>query len=692
MSRRFDIRSFPYQPFFIAIFICISIYSPNRVYFPDEVMTLPTCILVGLIGLSLIILKYTQRDMKKSQIFISCTLLLNFTYYSAYDAWTDIWLNIAAPATIIYSILSVLLIAVIWKTTYLQADRLSRFLDFISIGLVLISFTSLAFSIISDAREIDNGKQEFEAQFQKYLTEDLTSPFNMRDFYFIVLDRYPGEDILYAENGLNNSDFYENLTSMGFKVLRKSRSNYGVTSESVPSMLNMDYFESLKSSGYNEENNRLWKFFKSQGFTFVFLPSNWITTTRNDYADVVLNPYPVHLDREFKQHTFQEIMFFERTLFGRIYYTLMHILFNQDVPSTSIETLQQRIQEGDILAQGNFCEQFNYSAQFVNISKIHIPKTFENLSQVPNISGRKFVFAHINHWEYLNKPANDGITNVNVLVESLVRKLVSESHPAPVIILLSDHGSKPLVKALEANRSIFAKYTCYSEGSHDQNDIYASWYPVNNLEALYLPDGGDEIIYPDMTPVNVWRRILNFYFGTDFQHADDKSYWYSPKTGICEVGDAIVSQGAATQPIGEILGNKTIGQTFLAPYSNLSDVEIQLATYIRVNTHEVIFHLRSVPSSSTDLYTIKLPADKIADNSFHRFSFDPITDSKGRLFYFFIESPNSTSGNAITIWYNKEDAYKDGQAYENGLPLAGDLAFRAHFKGVELGSSFIAPS
>jgi fucose 4-O-acetylase-like acetyltransferase len=33
----------------------------------------------------------------------------------------------------------------------------------------------------------------------------------------------------------------------------------------------------------------------------------------------------------------------------------------------------------------------------------------------------------------------------------------------------------------------------------------------------------------------------------------------------------------------------------------------------------------------------------------------------------------------IEFYYNKEDAYKEGQAYENGLPLAGDLAFRAHF-------------
>jgi peptidoglycan/LPS O-acetylase OafA/YrhL len=136
-------------------------------------------------------------------------------------------------------------------------------------------------------------------------------------------------------------------------------------------------------------------------------------------------------------------------------------------------------------------------------------------------------------------------------------------------------------------------------------------------------------------------------------------------------------QEVTTQPVGEILGNMTIGQTFIAPYSNLHAIEIALATYKRVNTKEVIFHLSSAPSSASDLVTIKLSGDKITDNQYHRFSFDPIADSKGRSFYFFVESPNSTPGNAITIWYNEKDAYKEGQAYENGSPIPGDLAFKA---------------
>jgi len=85
MNIRFDLRSRPYQPFLIAAFIGISIYAPNRHYFPVEAMILPMFILISLIGIALIILKYAQLDINKGLIFISGALLLNFTYYAVYD-------------------------------------------------------------------------------------------------------------------------------------------------------------------------------------------------------------------------------------------------------------------------------------------------------------------------------------------------------------------------------------------------------------------------------------------------------------------------------------------------------------------------------------------------------------------------------------------------------------------------------
>jgi hypothetical protein len=140
-----------------------------------------------------------------------------------------------------------------------------------------------------------------------------------------------------------------------------------------------------------------------------------------------------------------------------------------------------------------------------------------------------------------------------------------------------------------------------------------------------------------------------------------------------------IGQMEHTTPIGEIYGATTVGQTFTSKQSNLSAIEINMATYTRRNTCDVIFHLRSSPNSTVDIVTIRVNAAKIADNKYHRFSFPPIIDLENKTYYFFIESPNSAPGNAITIWYCPEDVYNAGSAYSNHEPVEGDLSFRTYY-------------
>jgi len=114
MNTKIDIRSIPYQPFLVALFIGISVYSSNRLYFPSDAMILPIGMLFCFISVALIIFRYAHVDMNKSQILISCALILNFTYYSLNEATLIRWLNFA-PATIIYPLLFVMLIALVFS-------------------------------------------------------------------------------------------------------------------------------------------------------------------------------------------------------------------------------------------------------------------------------------------------------------------------------------------------------------------------------------------------------------------------------------------------------------------------------------------------------------------------------------------------------------------------------------------------
>ncbi|HWP47283.1 MAG TPA: hypothetical protein VNM22_08995 [Candidatus Limnocylindrales bacterium] len=139
-------------------------------------------------------------------------------------------------------------------------------------------------------------------------------------------------------------------------------------------------------------------------------------------------------------------------------------------------------------------------------------------------------------------------------------------------------------------------------------------------------------------------------------------------------------QLAFDQTVGEIFGDKKIGQTFRAEAKNLTGIEVFLATYARTNTFPIIFHLKETPDAPTDLFTQTLPAWQIRNNAYHRFRFPVIPDSQGKSYYFSLESPESRPGNAITAWRHSEDRYKNGSLWIHGVEEKGDLTFRTVYE------------
>jgi hypothetical protein len=140
-----------------------------------------------------------------------------------------------------------------------------------------------------------------------------------------------------------------------------------------------------------------------------------------------------------------------------------------------------------------------------------------------------------------------------------------------------------------------------------------------------------------------------------------------------------IYQRVSGQPVGEIISGMTVGQTFNFPYSDLSSIDVFMADYDRSNTKEVMFHLRDSPSSSNDIVSITINARELHGNSYYKFKFPEIHDSENKSYYFFIDSPGSVTGDAITIWSSKDDAYPQGTAYINSKPIPGDLVFSVNY-------------
>jgi len=143
----------------------------------------------------------------------------------------------------------------------------------------------------------------------------------------------------------------------------------------------------------------------------------------------------------------------------------------------------------------------------------------------------------------------------------------------------------------------------------------------------------------------------------------------------------IEGQDTHARPAGQIVGGETVGQTFLARYNHLDRIDVFLGTFARPNTQEVIFHLQTAPDASDDIFRLSFNASEVEDYAYRSFTFPPIPDSAGRTFYFYLESPTSVEGDAITVWMQPRDLYPQGEMYRNGTPVGGDLCFLAHYQG-----------
>ena len=136
------------------------------------------------------------------------------------------------------------------------------------------------------------------------------------------------------------------------------------------------------------------------------------------------------------------------------------------------------------------------------------------------------------------------------------------------------------------------------------------------------------------------------------------------ETGLSTIRTSINNTG--NEVAGEITARVVVSQSFVATRDDLSAVSIQLATYNRVNSVPVEVTL-SRTLGSAPLRTIDVPPEEIDDNAYHKFSFEPISDSAGRRYFVSIGSPQGRMGNAFTVWMGTCDCYSDGDAFTNGV-------------------------
>ncbi|HEX3233682.1 MAG TPA: sulfatase-like hydrolase/transferase [Gemmatimonadales bacterium] len=386
-----------------------------------------------------------------------------------------------------------------------RLDASGRFLSVLATLLVVFSLMTIVVAQVRSSHRI--ARSALAEELARPLGANPATAGELRprpDIYLVLLDMYASSAVLRERYGFDNRRFDDSLRALGFTVPPDVHSNYNQTRHSLPSLLNFAHMsqvgEELGSkstdaslSYYLLRNNRVARFLQSLGYRFLFFPSSWWPGTHdNPHADVRFDAWAgsglrgALLQSDLRRHL--------RSL------TPLGLL---DLGATDFQ---------------------------------HPRRTFEGLKKVAHIPGPTFAFAHVllPHPPFIvdqdcrptvrtlpldsaeaarayTRQYLDQLICTNRIVLDLVTTLLRTSPSPPVIILQGDHGAtslEPLALVPRKPRS----------GVEARAEFGA-------FGAYYLPAGGTRALAGSITLVNLFRDILNYYFGLDIPRQPDSLYY-----------------------------------------------------------------------------------------------------------------------------------------------------------------------
>ena len=502
-------RSTLLHPVLFSIFPIIFLYSQSNNIFPFHGFVVPLILSILATMLILFATRFILKNKIKSSLIVSLFvfLSLNFghvkNFLSQYEI-TD------------FHVLVIFLIFVIGGVVYLIKTK--RTLDNATILTNTVAVILVVMVLVNIGTY--NFEKSFSNDFEDYmpiqsLTESETG-YNP-DVYILILDAYANQLVLQKFFDYDNQEFMDSLIDQGFFVSNKyTNSNYLETHLSVPSILNMDYVDHFIPSGisnkYKEEllaqsanNNAVMQNFKAIGYKNISLDSGWLGTRVVDIADENLceNSNDTRILNLLKVNT--------------IFQNLSLLIINKSNQDANLNILNNLDQvpidhEKRQKVLCNFSELPQISAKyeepvfvFWHILSPHTPWVFDSNGDPPlqkvsplmeNVKERQL--AYVNEMEFINKK----------IIESTT-KLISESDNEPIIIILSDHGTR-----IVDNKST----------NNDEDSIIR----YGNLMAFYLPNEVEQLSY-ETTPVNVFRLIFNSYYNGDYEILENKVFDKSQK-------------------------------------------------------------------------------------------------------------------------------------------------------------------
>ena len=492
------------HPFLGAIFPVIFLYSHNmdQVWIGETIVPLLLCASSALI--LWVLLRLFFRDSMKAGLMVTFLIFLNFSYghFFRMTVGLELWGVLIAKHKYLVPVIGIISAAVfllVWKSRR-NFQKLTAIMNAAAVVLIVVPVAMTAYGIASE----NTGKVEIRID-----TTEPQKPLRYPDIYYIILDGYARADILEDLYQYDNDEFLDYLTQKGFYIAERSRANYAQTHLSLASSLNLvhlnDLAEKLGLESSNKKRlfgmikeNEVANFLKKRGYSFVAFSSGYSATEIRN-ADFYYNP-PL-----WSRSEFQNILFSG---------TLIEVVPERLLTRTSISFAMHRNRILYILDNLSKVREMKPPVfVFAHVMAPHPPFVFGEHGE-PIESGRNFSLADGSEFMSQGNKSEYMVNYIRQLmfINSRIRKtiddILSSSPEPPIIILQSDHGPGSMLDWEEPVNTDFEER-------------------MSILNALYLPIDGHHELYQEITPVNSFRVIFNYYFGTELELLDDRSYFSS---------------------------------------------------------------------------------------------------------------------------------------------------------------------
>ncbi len=490
------IKPFVVHPFLFVI-AYILLFASLVENIPFYITMLTNFILLGLVftAITLLLLALIIKNIKKAGIGVSVILFLIFPYSYFFYVIKGFKIGdflIGSPKLLIFTSFIIFIFAIYFiLRTKRRLNYFTNILNIIALFLFIISVVNLSGFRFTP-------KDDFE---DTLISEKIPTQNNLTvlpDIYYIALDGYANPRNLKEIYDYDNSEFISYLTKKGFYIPSDSQGNYVNTQFAFASSLNMEHITYLnKILGPQAKdrtipvlmykNSKVMNFLKSKGYKFFHDVS---FCSRNPNADL---------------HGC-----------GSEYGTLRKL-----IEPTMLRIIDNKI--GYLKRKRVYCSferlsQLHKSKEpifaFSQINIPHPPYLFDVNGNPLMTTVKNSDFPWKQRENYLNQ-----LTYTNKLLENLIEIILSKSDIPPIIILQADQGPATL----------FDLPSKPDGGGWDNPTEEMLKERMGIFNTYYLPNGGNELLYDTITPVNTFRVIFNFYFGMDYSMLSDDVYYSSKK-------------------------------------------------------------------------------------------------------------------------------------------------------------------